>query len=154
MARTVKQIDSDVGNLSKGVTDIRASAKKYEDSLKKLETSTGGLERDYNTALQTIRAKAQKEEADAKKDFQTKMRAVATQSTKEMIQIQADSKLVRMAAENLGKLIGELKSATGDQKQKDVTDGRAQEVRRSYATLSAELGQLEAMVRKVEAACK
>lgn len=154
MARTVKEIEAEIVSLFGGVGDIGASAKKYEGALKKLELTADGLEADYKAELKKLEAEHQKAQADAKKSYQIKIRSLATSNSKEMVQIQADAKLCRMAAESLGKLISELKSAKGDDNARKVAEAKAAEARRSYAALSTKITGLEAMVRKVESACK
>ncbi|MFN0132756.1 MAG: hypothetical protein ACKVW3_09545 [Phycisphaerales bacterium] len=154
MARTVKDIDGEVSGLASDLGKLVASASKYDGSLSKMEQTAKGLETDYDSALKEIRAKCQKEEAEAKKSYQIKLRSLATSTQKEMIQIQADAKVCRMAAEGLGQLINELRGAKGDDKDKKSVEARATQTRRGYAKLSAEISGLEAMVRKVESACR
>jgi hypothetical protein len=79
---------------------------------------------------------------------------VANESKQEFTQVQADGKLIRMAAERLSKIITEGKTATGDDAAKKALNTAAENARKTYSGLSTQITTLEAGVRKVEQACK
>lgn len=152
MAKTVAQISGELTGLRKDIGTMAVKIQQAAVDIKKLEPAVDALSRDLEKELKEIRDRAAKEEVEARKTYQTKMKAMAGKSTNAAIEVTAAAKGAKMAADEAGKLLAQLKGAKGDDKERKAAEVLANTLKREATSVAAAVGSVDAAARRITAA--